>query len=37
MSISAQKSLLEKQLITQNLGIYEVYDKFMSLWINKNY
>lgn len=33
----AQKSLLEKQLITQNLGIYEVYDKFMSLWINKNY
>lgn len=33
----AQKSLLEKQLITHNLGEYEVYDKFMSLWINKNY
>lgn len=33
----AQKSLLDKQLITQNLGEYEVYDKFMSLWINKNY
>lgn len=33
----ALKSLMEKQLITHNLGEYEVYDKFMSLWINKNY
>lgn len=34
---TALKSLLDKQLITQNLGTYEVYDKFLSLWINKVY
>lgn len=33
---TAVKSLLEKQLITHNQGIYEVYDKFLSLWINRN-
>lgn len=34
---TALKSLLEKQLITHNLGTYEVYDKFLSLWLSKNY
>lgn len=33
---TAVKSLLEKQLITHNLGTYEVYDKFLSLWLSKN-
>lgn len=32
----AMKILLSKQIITQNAGIYEPYDKFMSLWISKN-
>ena len=26
-------SLLEKQLLTRNLDVYEVYDKFLRLWI----
>lgn len=34
---TALKSLLDKQLITHNLGTYEIYDKFLSIWINKNY
>lgn len=33
---TAVKSLLERQLITHTQGTYEVYDKFLSLWINKN-
>lgn len=31
------KSPFDKQLITHNLGTYEIYDKFLSIWINKNY
>lgn len=27
------KVLLDKQIITQNGGVYETYDKFMSLWL----
>lgn len=34
---TALKSLLEKQLVTRNLGTYEVYDKFLSLWMTRNY
>lgn len=34
---TALKSLLERQLITQRLGTYEVYDKFLSIWISKNF
>lgn len=33
---SAVKSLFDKQLMTHNRGTCEVYDKFLSLWINKN-
>lgn len=35
---SVQKAaiaLQEKQLVTNNQGVYEVYDKFMSLWLRK--
>lgn len=35
---SVQKAasvLIEKQLLTHRLGIYEVYDKFMSEWLNR--
>ena len=30
---SAIKGLLEKNFVTTNLGIYEVYDKFFALWL----
>ena len=36
---SVQKSaqaLMEKQLLTHQQGIYEVYDKFMSEWLQKD-
>ena len=29
----AAQTLMEKQLITQQMGIYEVYDKFMATWL----
>ncbi len=35
---SVQKAILslqEKQLVTNDLGTYEVYDKFMALWLKK--
>ena len=35
---SVQKSaqiLIEKQLLTHQQGVYEVYDKFMSLWLSQ--
>lgn len=32
---SAQ-SLIEKQLLTQQQGVYEVYDKFLSEWLSKS-
>ncbi len=36
---SVQKSaqtLMEKQLLTHNQGVYEVYDKFMALWLRES-
>ena len=32
---SAMKGLLDKNFVTTNLGVYEVYDRFFSLWITK--
>lgn len=32
---SAVKGLLEKNFITANLGIHEVYDKFFAMWVNQ--
>lgn len=33
---SAIKGLLEKEFVTESLGVYEVYDKFFAIWLNKN-
>lgn len=32
---SAVPSLLEKGLITNELGVYQLYDKFLEMWLNK--
>jgi hypothetical protein len=32
---SAVNALLDKDLITQNKGIYQVYDKFLELWLKR--
>jgi hypothetical protein len=32
----AIKGLLEKGFVTSNLGVYEVYDKFFSMWLRKD-
>ena len=29
----AAKSLIEQQIITQEMGVYEIYDKFFALWL----
>lgn len=29
------KTLIEKQIVTENLGTYQVYDKFFSIWLNR--
>lgn len=39
MASSVQKfaqTLTEKQLLTHQQGIYEVYDKFMSEWLRRS-
>lgn len=33
---TAIKSLVDRQLITHHLGVYEVYDRFLSIWIQRN-
>lgn len=30
----ALTALLEKQIVTNNQGVYEVYDKFMTIWLS---
>lgn len=34
---SALKGLLEKDFVTSENGAYQVYDKFLALWLNENY
>ena len=29
------KSLMDKQLVTSHLGVYEVYDKFFGIWLSR--
>ena len=29
------KTLIDKQLVTKRLGVYEVYDKFFSIWMSR--
>lgn len=31
------KTLIDKQLVTSRLGVYEVYDKFFSIWLSQNH
>ena len=31
----AAKTLVDQQIVTQDLGIYEVYDKFFALWLTQ--
>ena len=31
------KALVDKQLVTHTQGIYEVYDKFFSLWLAQSF
>ncbi|MBR3075924.1 MAG: ATPase, partial [Bacteroidales bacterium] len=32
---SAVNALLDKDLLTQNKGVYEVYDKFLEIWLKR--
>ena len=32
---SAVNALLDKDLITQEKGVYQVYDKFLEIWLRK--
>ncbi len=32
---SAMRGLLEKEFVTNELGVYEVYDKFFALWLRR--
>ena len=34
---SARRGLLQKELITEELGTITLYDKFLDIWINRNY
>ena len=34
---AAVRSLLDKDLITTDKGVYMVYDPFFALWLNQNY
>ena len=33
---SAVNALLDKDLITQEKGVYQVYDKFLEIWLKKD-
>lgn len=32
---SAVKALLDKDLITQDNGLHQIYDKFFSIWLSQ--
>ena len=34
---SAVKQLLEKELITRDVSVYRVYDRFFGLWLSETY
>ena len=34
---SAIKGLLEKNFVTNHLGVYEIYDKFFQMWLLSHY
>ena len=34
---SALKGLLEKDFVTQEKGVYQIYDRFLGIWLKENY
>lgn len=34
---SALKGLLEKEFVTQEMGVYQIYDRFLGIWLQENY
>lgn len=34
---SALKGLLEKEFVTLEMGVYQVYDRFLGIWLKENY
>lgn len=34
---AALKGLLEKDFVTQEMGVYQIYDRFMGVWLRENY
>ena len=34
---SACNGLLDKELITEDSGVYSIYDKFFDIWLRENY
>lgn len=34
---SALRGLLEKDFVTQELGVYRIYDRFLGIWLKENY
>lgn len=34
---AAIKGLLEKEYVTQEMGVYKIYDRFLGIWLKENY
>lgn len=34
---SALKGLLEKEFVTLEMGVYQIYDRFLGIWLKENY
>lgn len=34
---AALKGLLEKDFVTQGKGVYQIYDRFLGIWLKENY
>ena len=34
---AALKGLLEKDFVTQEKGVYQIYDRFLGIWLKENY
>lgn len=34
---SALKGLLEKEFVTQQMGVCQIYDRFLGIWLRENY
>ena len=34
---AALKGLLEKDFVTQEMGTYQIYDRFLGIWLKESY